>query len=206
MKLEILTNEFVCYSGDDYEFFSEEYQKKYITKYKYKVTNNSDHKYVFNLGYGSSFFFKRKEYFNRKDILVFSSENDSLEVYSRIISYIDKDCKENYYNYIERNLGERFLNIEKSKLFKVNNFKLNPGETKYIENYVILPFGDDYNHNSVKLKKEKKYFVNVKVWSDSTSVKKYFDDSELKTFKENGYEFYHGVINSKNKVPLKMME
>jgi hypothetical protein len=27
VKLEILTNEFVCYSGDDYEFFSEEYQK-----------------------------------------------------------------------------------------------------------------------------------------------------------------------------------
>lgn len=206
VELEIINKEFICYSGDDYYFFSEQYQKKYLTKYKYKVTNNSDHKYVFNLSYTSSFLFKRKEYFNTKDVLVFSSKNDSLEVFGRLPQIIENNCWKNYYDFIERNLGERSLSIEQNEPFKRNCFILSPGETRYIENYVILPYGDDYNSSSIRLKSKNDYNVNVKIWSDSTSIKETFDDSELRTFKENGYEFYHGVINSKNKVPLKMME
>jgi len=206
LELEILSEDFICYSGDDYYYFSDEYQKKYLTKYKYKVTNNSNKKYIFNLDASSNFLYRKKEYFNYKDVLVFASENDSLEVYSRIRDFIDKDCRKDYYDYIERNLGNRFLNIEKEKPYKVNSFTLNPGETKYIENYVILPFGDEFNHNSIKLKSKSNYFVTVKIWSDSARLKEVFDDSELRTFKENGYEFYHGEVTSKNKVPLKLMD
>lgn len=205
LELEILGEDFICYSGDDY-YFSEEYQKKHLTKYKYKVTNNSNKKYILNLDASSNFLYKKREYFNYKDVLIFTSENDSLKVYSRIRNFIDKDCRKDYYDYIERNLGNRFLNIEMEKPYKVNSFTLNPGETKFIENFVILPFGDEFNHNSIKLKSKSNYFVTVKIWSDSTDVKNVFDDSELKTFKENGYEFYHGVVSSKNKVPLKLME
>jgi hypothetical protein len=206
LELEILSEEFICYSGDEYHFFSDEYQKKYLTKYKYKVTNNSNKKYILNLDASSNYLYKKREYFNYKDVLVFTSENDSLEVYSRIRNFIDKDCRKDYYDYIERNLGNRFLNIEMEKPYKINSFLLNHGETKYIENYVILPFGDEFNHNSIKLKSKSNYFVTVKIWSDSTRLKEVFDDSELRTFKENGYEFYHGVVSSKNKVPLKLIE
>lgn len=205
IELEILNNDFICYSGDKHYFFSEEYQKKYLTIYRYKIKNNSKKKYIFNLDVTSKFLYKEKEYFNGKDILFFNSDSDSLDVYGRI-NNSSNNCKENYFKYIESNLGNRFLNIEKNKLFKVNNFTLNPGEIKYIENYVILPYGDDYNNNSIKLKKGKNYFVNLKIWSDSTDTKNFFNDSELKTFKENGYEFFHGTVISKNKVPLKMVE
>lgn len=207
VELEILNNEFVCYSGNNYSYFNEKYEKKALTKYRYKIKNNSSKKYVFNLDvFSTNFVAKRKEYFNEKDILIFSSDEDTLDVVARLTNPKSFEFNKKYLNFLKRNLGNRFLEATELTLVKANNFTINPGESKYFENYVILPSGSDYNPCSIKLKDDNNYYVNIKIWSDSTSVKEYFDDSELRTFKENDYEFFHGTITSKNKVPLKMVK
>ena len=44
LELEIISKEFISYSGDEYHFFSDEYLTKYVTKYTYKLKNNSSKK------------------------------------------------------------------------------------------------------------------------------------------------------------------
>lgn len=204
LVLEILNSEFVSYSGDKFYYFSEEYQNNFVSKYNYKITNTSNNKYVFNLDIFSDFVNKNHEYYNTKDILAFVTEkNDSATVYSRFNFDKKNNYSEKYLDYTSKILGQRYSNAQKLIPFRIHNFTLNPGETKYFQNYVLLPFGDDYNPSNVKFDKNKKYFVKLNIWSDSTRVEEYYDDSELKTFKENGYKFYHGMITSINKVPLK---
>lgn len=204
IELEILNSEFISYSGNEFHYFSEEYLDNYVSKYRYKITNNSKKKYVFNLDIFSEFVNKRYQYYNNNDILFFLTENkDSADVYSRFNFQKKLNYSDEYLNFINKTLGSRYKNIQKITPFKINNFTLNPGETKYFENFVLLPFGDNFNPNNVKFLNNEKYFVKLIIWSDSSRVEEVYNDSELKSFEENGYEFYHGIISSKNKVLVK---
>jgi hypothetical protein len=206
LELEILSEEFISYSGDEYHFFSDEYLAKYVTKYTYKLKNNSGKKYVFNLDRYSEFVNGKGKYFNEKEFLVFISEKgDSAKVFTRLHSAKEYKCFDNYLNFVNTNLKSDVVNSQMLVASKFNNFIINPKETVYFENFVILPLGDEFNTFGVQLFNDKKYFIELSIWSDTTYINQIYNKSELKTFKENNYEFYHGVVNSKNKVPLKLM-
>ena len=51
-----------------------------------------------------------------------------------------------------------------------------------------------------------KYFGNLIIYCDTTNLKKINSLVNLKTIKENNYKVFHGIITSKNKVPVKFLD
>jgi hypothetical protein len=45
----------------------------------------------------------------------------------------------------------------------------------YFENFVILPIGDEFNTFGVQLFNDKKYFVELSIWSDTTRLIKFIE-------------------------------
>ena len=54
-----------------------------------------------------------------------------------------------------------------------------------------------------KLDKKKQYYAELMMQSDSTNIVSRVDKQ---TIKSNGYKVFHGIIKSKNKVPIKIIE
>ena len=74
--------------------------------------------------------------------------------------------------------------------------------------FIILPFAklkETINYQVV-LDSNKKYFAEILLSSDSTNYKKFISRTDLQTIKANGYEVYHGIIKSKNKIPIKFVD
>ena len=74
--------------------------------------------------------------------------------------------------------------------------------------YVYLPYSDKNSEQlySLQFEKNKKYNMEIIMSSDSTDYKKYISRTVLKTIKENKIKVYHGIIKSKNKIPVKFID
>ena len=75
----------------------------------------------------------------------------------------------------------------------------------FFEWFVNLPYGNDMQNAHVELDKNKKYYAEMVMFSDSINYKKSVSRTTLKTIKENNYKIFHGIIKSKNKIPIKFL-
>lgn len=80
------------------------------------------------------------------------------------------------------------------------------GETIYFEWFLNLPYGSDIQNFFVNFENKKEFNAEIMMFSDSTNYKKTLSRTVLQTIKENGYEVYHGIIKSKNKVPVQFVD
>jgi hypothetical protein len=88
-----------------------------------------------------------------------------------------------------------------------SNFAIHPGETIFFEYPLHLPYDNlDLDNSNFVFKKGKEYFFKIQIFSDSTNLEKYLTRTDIKTIQENNYKVYHGVLESKNMVKVKIIK
>ncbi len=201
LELEIITKEINCkdVKFQDYP----QYMKmdtvaieESRTLLMYKLTNNTNKTYYFNLDdFDDDFKYK---FIKIKEGHISIYDDNGTYQKPRISSPSDENKSEMLYiEYL--NKSDNSLEHDNS-----NNFFIHPGESLYFEWFIVLPFGnllEDINY-SVVLDSKKKYFAEIMMHSDSTGYKNSISRADLKTIQENKYEVFNGTIKSKNKIPI----
>lgn len=175
---------------------------------EYKITNNTDCNFYFNAYSLSKLTWKIKGLQPSNVFFQILDEDENPAEYGQK-EYLPTEnfsiCKQVNHDIEEKELKE--LNYSISPDYKnfidKNNFFLKKGESKYFE---ILYYFPESNYSYVNLNKNRKYHFKMLIYSDSTNYRKFLSRSLLKTIKENNYIVYHGIIESKNNVPIKFFE
>lgn len=160
----------------------------------YKLTNNSNTTYYFNVdAYEDRL---KKNFIKMNNALVgISGENkDYVEVK---ISRPSLDFEPKY-------LVDDYLKYDSPRQLPSRNFIIHPNETLYFEWFIILPFGNliegtDY---SISLDTKENYFAEILLYSDGINYKNNISRTDLKTIQENKYEVFNGFLTSKNRIPV----
>ncbi len=167
---------------------------------KYKLKNNSSNVYYFNIDALNP---KLEGNFIKMDKVFFGIKNEYDLLTKVKASYATvgmyPSLKELQLEYLGYN--KQFPNSNK-------NFVIYPNQTIYFEWFIFLPFGNlvESENYALELDRNKKYFAEIYMSSDSTNYKKTISRVDLQSIKENGYKVFHGTIKSKNKIPIKFVE
>jgi hypothetical protein len=213
LELEILSKSIVSLKNKDnlsgmYENMKDSELKKSKTIIVYKLTNYSSSSYYFNLNPNSKHQGKFEGIsLKNGDLCIYQNDNSGVVKINnhRINPNFDKnDC-------YSKNLKiSKFLGypngFDSPYLQEQLNFIIHPHETLFFEWFVNLPYGNEMQHSYVELDKNKKYYAEIVMFSDSVNYVKSVSRTTLKTIKENNYKIFHGIIKSKNKIPIKFVE
>lgn len=211
LELEIITKHIKCLnikSGNNGSFLNNDEKhginKNAKTIVTYKLTNNSNKIYYFNLNKVNNQLEKSSFKLNNAYVNFLDEQNEYLKVktsYYSIDSANKTITKENYDYRLSVELNNNFTQ-------RKTNFLIHPKESVFFEYFIVLPYGNylEGNANWVELDSQKKYFAEILLSSDSTNYKKFISRTDLQTIKQNGYEVYHGIIKSKNKIPIKFVD
>ncbi|WP_136667657.1 hypothetical protein [Flavobacterium sp. H122] len=208
LKLEILSKEInsLDIKAEKYSDFMNEDSliskrfKKAKTIITYKLTNNSNKTYFFNI---KSF---QKELINQNSIKLDKSYINIFDDKNEIVK-INKSIPSRFLN--EEELRFELLDYDFRYYSKGQNFIIHPKETLYFEWFVVLPFGCmiEEPKSIVELNSNKKYEIELCMTSyNNSKSQKYLSRTELETIKANGYEIFDGTIKSKNKIPIKFVK
>jgi hypothetical protein len=186
-----------------------------INVISYSLKNNSDKIYFINSIFDGGF--KHKPSINYKNInlRVYDNVNEvnyDFAIKHKNINDYELKVMNNIYN--EKILKSKLMGYnEKFNYFideeKYNNFFIYPNQIIYFEFIVNLSKKNDNIYSNsfsyVNFDNNKNYFAKLFMISDSTNYKKNLPREVLKTIKANNVEVYHGIIESKNKVPIKII-
>lgn len=205
MELTIVNDELTTIVLNGNDSISEGYKNILI----YKLTNNSDKTYYFNLNVQSKLLvnlspFKLKYIpINNGGICFTDKKNDTLTIGSRIGFNPFPFHKEFILNQ-EKRASEFGYNINGLGIINNNNFIIHPNETLYFEELIYLPKNDKVQYNEVNFDNKKKYCASIFLYSDSTRYKNVISKADLNTIKENNYEVFNGIIKS-NQIPIRFI-
>jgi len=79
----------------------------------------------------------------------------------------------------------------------------------YFEYYLNISdtiLDENFRGGFADLKKGVNYYAKLSIASDSTNYKNDLPRAILKSIEANHVKVYHGIIESKNKVPIKVLE
>ena len=176
------------------------------TKLTYKLTNYTDKKYYFNENLQSNVLGKLNKFvsLNNSCLFIQNPENDTIKVtnnfpdysleYGQFLNELTKPIKE---------LG--YHQIKAENILFNKNFVIHPNETLYFEDFVYLPYGkydDLYKFDSIN----EKSYATIFIFSDTTDIRKTNSVPTMQNIKENNYTVFHGIIKSKNKIPIKILK
>ncbi|RXR17340.1 hypothetical protein EQG63_11160 [Flavobacterium amnicola] len=173
----------------------------------YKLTNKSNKTYCFLPLENSRLIYKIKCLKLDNSGFVFVNEKDTIKRDVRFINFSDSSFQNKLFEIMDeksKKLGYKLNGYTKDNIDK-NKFFIHPKETIYFEKLVSLPIPDRFS-SKLMFRIDRKYMMSVFVYSDSTKSKDFLSRPDFKTITENGYEIYHGVIKSKNKVPIKFID
>lgn len=214
LELEILNENIICLKNknslqDIYESMKDSnIVSKSKTIITYKLTNNSNSIYYFNLNPNSNFQ-DRFEGISLKGGFLSIYKSDSNELVQIMNHRIDPDFNENdCYN---KNLKiSNFLGYSKDfnspYIQEQVNFIIHPNETLFFEWFVNLPYGNEIQNAHLELDENKKYYAELIMFSDSVNYRKSVPRPTLKAIEKNNYKVFHGLIKSKNRVSIKFID
>lgn len=207
LELEILDEQLEVFKTDIIEFENSlsrypintlndiEKYKKNVVKIHYKLSNNTNNAYYFNLDNiqpaKNSFLTK----FGLAYVKIYDENNKALIVqrsYTSMGSYIEP------YRVDLSFLGY-YPKVEVNKTIIIY-----PKEVKYFEWYLVLPedVGIDIQHYKFNFDYSKNYSLELLLYSNSKNYEKGITRSDLQTIKENSYKVYDGYLVSKNRIPI----
>jgi hypothetical protein len=210
LELEILNDTLVAFSYD--------LKKDSTNILSYCIINNSDNIYYFKQGFGNDFLDK-KVYKNGLYLSIFETSSNKEVNYSDKLPFEhqNKSTCDSCNNLIQ---STRFIKEierlgENDKLSyymtkdKRHFFFIYPKEKLFFKQYINLTDSmryEDTRFNYAHLKRNIQYSSKFFIPSDSTDFKKEIPKDILKTIEANKVKVYHGIIESKNKVPVKVIE
>ncbi|HEU4496924.1 MAG TPA: hypothetical protein VFR70_07725 [Flavobacterium sp.] len=206
LELSLLTKSVSCYSSIS--------DKDSINIIKYSLKNNSNKIYFINNLTEQEDLSKKAVYNNGINLRVFNDKN--IETKYEIKRYRHPsleigDCVNFIIENFEAN-QKRLGNKNSSKFFGLyernNIFFIHPNETIFFEYTLNLnkpTVIDGVRQGFVNLDSNKKYYSILSIASDSSNYKNVLPTDILQTIKANNVKVYHGIIESKNKVPIKVL-
>jgi hypothetical protein len=213
IELKILNNKLLTYNENS--------KKDTINIISFEISNNSNNIYYLNSIINSNKLFTSSIYKNGITLKIFDkSTNNEVYYIDKFLSDANKDHKP-YADSIFVAKNFKRLHLELERLNSVNNFRyyatkenrynffIHPKEKLYFEMYLTLKDTLSYEYDRVRyvsLDKSKNYFARLFFASDSTTAKEELPRHILKTIEANNAKVYHGVIESKNIVPVKVLE
>ncbi|THD29697.1 MAG: hypothetical protein DI588_18435 [Flavobacterium johnsoniae] len=209
LELEIINKQIYSYEKKEIKFDNNDsiYLKKSKNIILYKLTNYDNKSYYFNRYLNSKMPLGKDYLWLDNAYMIFLDEKDNrITIKDHIrerseCDLLDDDRKKAILK------GLDYPEYELSRFYYDQaNFVIHPYETLYFEWYVNLPYGNPLQYLSINIEKNKEYFAKIFIYSDTTNYKKNLSRTDLKIINENGYDIYHGIIESKNKVPIKIVD
>lgn len=209
LELEILNDTLVAFPYNA--------KKDTINVLEYSIINNSDFIYYFKQGSGDDLLSK-KIYKNGIYIKIFDSKSKEVAYTDELFfehqnkSECDSIC--NYMRSIKLvKETERLKENMKMSYYSTKDirhyFFIHPKERLFFKQYINLTDSLRYEDTRMyyaHLKKNMKYYSNFFIPSDSTDFKKKLPNNILKSIEHNNVKIYNGIIESKNKVIIKVLE
>lgn len=207
LELLLLNNDLICYSKNS--------KKDSINIIKYSLKNNSDKIYFINNLTDQRELSKRAIYKNGVNLLIYDNKN--IEIKYEIMRYLNGGLEaETCINFMmedfkrnEHLLGNN-IDLKYFGLYERNNmFFIHPNEIIYFQYSINLnrPTSfDAVREGFVSLNRDKDYFSKLSIASDSLNYKYVLPRDILQTIKRNNVKVYHGIIESKNLIPVKVID
>ena len=215
IELTILNNELVAYSYGskkdtmnivNYCLENKSDQKHYILNFRNE--NESDNNYLYKYGIEFNVFDKEynKEIDYDKDLFPKFLMNNQFRTDCDSVAN-ERISEMNNLEYERMNYNEVYSYFESNK-FRQNHF-INPGEKIYGRIYLNLTDTMRFEEgrlNYAKIYKRKKYYAKVCITSDSTNYKSQLPQEILTRIKENKVKVFHGKIESKKQISIRVVE
>ena len=211
LHLNILNNELISYSYD--------LKKDTLNILEYEIINMSNDIYYVNNLFEQNQFFKNSVFKNGLYIRVFDEKNKEVK-YDRSIfssgfraSDSTSDSIWLFKTAILKNLEIGRSNEENhfwyySTLDSKHNFFIHPKEKIFFKMYLNLTDTiafEDARLNYAKIYNNNKYIAGLELASDSSNYRKVLPDQILKRIKDNKAKVFHGIIKSKNMIPVRVL-
>ncbi len=201
--------------NDNVISFSKNSDRDSINIVKYSLKNNSNKIYFINNLTEQDILSKTAIFKNGINLHIFDNKN--IEVKYEIKRYRHQDLEtEKCVNCMVEDFiinESRFGNKTKLKYFGLyernNIFFIHPNETVFFQCTINLNKPMDFDavrEGYVSLDFGKVYHTKLSIASDSSNYKNVLPNDILQTIKANNAKVYHGIIESKNKVPVKVLE
>ncbi|QSB26180.1 hypothetical protein [Flavobacterium sp. CLA17] len=207
LELSLLNENIICYSKDS--------DKDSINIVKYSLKNNSDKIYFVNNLTEQENLSKEAIYNNGLNLLVYDERNIEVKYKNKRYRHQGSeigDCVNFMIENFHANQA-RLGNKNSSRYFGLyernNIFFIHPNETiyfAYILNLNKPTITDEVRQGYVSLDLNKKYYCKLSIASDSSNYKNVLPRDILKTIEANNVKVYNGIIESKNIVPIKVLE
>ena len=209
LELEILNDTLVAFPFD--------IKKDTINVLSYSIQNNSNHIYYFKQGLGSDSLSK-KIYKNGIFVRLYDTTNKEVAYFDKLpFEHQNKSNCDSYCNFLQSirlvKDAERLKESIKGGYYhtkdKRHYFFIHPKEKLFFKQYINLTDSmryEDTRINYAHLKRNIKYYSNFYIPSDSTDYKEELPRDILKTIEENNVKIYHGILESKNRVPIEVIE
>jgi hypothetical protein len=210
LEFEILNDTLVA--------FPYEMGKDTINVLNYSIKNNSNHIYYFKQGSGNDFLYK-KVYKNGLYLNIFERTSNKEVDYSDKLPFEHQNRSncDSCCNFIQSirliKETERLKENDKISYYSTKDkrhyFFIHPKEKLFFKQYINLTDSmryEDTRFNYAHLKKKLNYYSKLFIPSDSNNYKNVLPKDILKTIEANNVKVYHGIIESKNKIPIKVLE
>lgn len=207
--LNILNDELVAYSYGS--------KKDTLNILEYEIFNQSNSIYYIN---NIDDFFKSAVYKNGINLRIFDNQNKEVEYDKSLFpfGFRDSDFEGNFIcNHklatalnleVERLKEENYFTFNTTSHLK-HNFFIHPKEKISFRMYLNITDTLAYEEmrlNYAKIYSNQKYHCNIQLISDSSNYRKDLPKYILKRIKENNAEVFHGIIESSNTIPVKVIE
>ena len=208
LELEILNDTLIAFPYD--------MRKDTINVLNYSIENKSDQIYYFKQGSGGNFLSK-KIYKNGIYAKIYDINNEEVDYSDKMFfEHQNKSDCDSICNFIQSirlvKETERLKESIKGGYYhtrdKRHYFFIHPKEKLFFKQYINLTDSLRYEDTRMyyaHLKKNVKYSSKFFIPSDSTDYKNVLPSDILKTIGINNVKVYNGIIESKNKVPIKVL-
>lgn len=216
-KATVLNNDLeIIFENDTLFTYSNKSVKDTVNIIRYMIKNNSSNIYYINQLVRGSKIFKVGVYKNGVNILVFDEKGKEIKYEHRRIYYNNVNT-ELFYNFLMREadstrtwLGYK-SGLDYFEAFDLQNKRvfIHPNEELFFEYPIFLKSWKEYDGNRLgfaNLSTDKKYFCKISISSDSLNYKNVLPRDVLKTIEVNKVKVYNGLLESKNKVPIKVLD
>ncbi|WP_294734435.1 hypothetical protein [uncultured Flavobacterium sp.] len=209
LELVILNDTLVAFSYD--------LQKDTINVLNYSIKNNSGQIYYFKQGSGDNLLLK-KVYKNGIYVSIYEvngkevTYSDKLPFEHKNKSICDSCCDFKQSMRLVKDIERLKESIEGGYYYtkdKRHYFFIHPKEKIYFKQYINLTDSlryEDTRFNYAHLKKDIDYSSKFFIPSDSTDFKEELPKDILKTIEHNNAKVYHGRLESKNEVVIKVID
>lgn len=215
-KKEIKCNDLELFIlNENITSYSKKSNKDTISVVSYRLVNNSKRTYFINNLTQQSNLSKTAVFCNGLNLNIYKMKGIEVKYLNKRYRFGDT-LTANYVNSMIENFAAdqaKLGNMNGSKYFglyeRSNIFFIHPNETIYFEYTINLKnptHTDKVRQGFVNLDSDEEYYATLSIASDSSNYRNVLPRDILNTIRANNAKVYHGIIKSKNKTQIKVID